>query len=87
MKKQTVTGSLRKIINELGLIEKIRFSDTRKNNRVGVKFVGIFLTKDQQEIVKTKMQELGFEYHAFRVNNVIHPWRYDGTRCTFKKLI
>jgi hypothetical protein len=76
MRKGTVTGEIKSILNELNVEYNGCYSDTYRfvegglysNRRVGVKFIGVFLTPEQTNIVKTKMEEKGFKYDFIREN-------------------
>ena len=60
-KRKTVTRSLKKTLNKLGIKYGGCFSDTRKNRQaVGVKFVGLDL--DEETIIKIvrKMEKKGY---------------------------
>jgi hypothetical protein len=92
MRKGTVTGEIKSILNELNVKYNGCYSDTYRfvegglysNRRVGVKFIGVFLTPEQINIIKTKMGEKGFIYDFIRENRGKSYYNTNGTRFCFK---
>jgi hypothetical protein len=92
MRKNTVTGELKSIFNELGIKYGGCYSDTYtlKNGsdvnlkRVGVKFISVFPTPKQINIIKDKMSKKGFIYDFIRENNNPSLYNTNGTRFCFK---
>jgi hypothetical protein len=85
MRKGTVTGEVKRILTELGVEYGFAYSDNYSDNRVGAKLTRCYLTEDQKEVVKTKMEQKGFTYHFIRENNKSMYNDYDGTRFCFSK--
>jgi hypothetical protein len=93
MKKQTVTGELRKIISGLGKNIGTVYSDPRAYDSVGVKFQNLFFTKSEKQFIESEMFKLGFICRYIKGEDSkkekrIYPyWTCSiGTRfCFFKK--
>ncbi len=92
MRKGTITGEIKSILNELNVKYTGCYSDTyiftegglHSDRRVGVKFIGVFLTPEQTNIVKTKMEEKGFKYDFIRENKSKSLYNTNGTRFCFR---
>lgn len=84
MKKGTVTGEIKRILNDLGVKFSSTFSDSYGENRVGVKFCKVYLDEKQKQIVKEKMEEKGFTFHFIK-ENVNGYFCFNGTRFCFTK--
>jgi len=84
MIKGTVTGELKSIFGELGIKYGGCFSDLYGPNRVGVKFMNVFPTPEQTQIIKTKMEAKGFIYDFIKENKFSNWGRSHGTRFCFK---
>lgn len=86
MRKGTVTGEVKMIVKELGLKWLHAYSDNYAKNRVGVKLVDCYLTLEQEQIVKTKMEEKGFKCSFIRRNSNGWMGHCNGTRFCFYRL-
>jgi hypothetical protein len=92
MRKGTVTGELKSIFEELNIKYTGCYSDTYnlKNGddvnlkRVGVKFMGVYLTQEQINIIKDKMGKKGFTYDFIKENRGKSLYGTNGTRFCFK---
>ena len=92
MRKGKITGEIKSILNELNVEYNGCYSDTYifteggsyNDRRVGVKFIGVFLTPEQTNIVKTKMEEKGFKYDFIRENKGKSYYNTNGTRFCFR---
>ena len=92
MRKGTVTGELKSIFEELNIKYTGCYSDTYnlKNGddvnlkRVGVKFMGVYLTQEQINIIKDKMGKKGFTYDFIKENKFSNWGHSHGTRFCFK---
>ena len=92
MRKGTVTGELKSIFEELNIKYTGCYSDTYnlKNGddvnlkRVGVKFMGVYLTQEQINIIKDKMGKKGFTYDFINENRGKSLYGTNGTRFCFK---
>lgn len=92
MKKGTVTGEIKSILNELKVEYRNCYSDSYFNKqgslynrkRVGVKFVGVFLTPEQTELVKNEMESKGFIFDFIKENRSKSLYNSNGTRFCFK---
>lgn len=92
MRKNTVTGELKSIFNELGIKYGGCYSDTYtlKNGsdvnlkRVGVKFINVYPTQEQINIIKDKMSEKRFIYNFIRENSSTSLYNTNGTRFCFE---
>lgn len=92
MRKNTVTGELKSIFEELNIKYGGCYSDTynlkegddSNLKRVGVKFIGVFPTQEQINIIKNKMSEKGFTYDFIRENRGKSLYNTNGTRFCFK---
>jgi hypothetical protein len=92
MRKGTVTGEIKSILKELNVEYNGCYSDTYRfveggrwnNRRVGVKFIGVFLTPEQTELVKIKMENKGFKFDFIRENKGKSYYNTNGTRFCFK---
>jgi len=64
MKRQTITGTLRTIIHDLGYKEaQPNYSDVYSYNRISVKFYNLLLNDKEKEILKERMEKEGFKYN------------------------
>jgi len=92
MRKGTVTGELKSIFEELNIKYTGCYSDTYnlKNGedvnlkRVGVKFMGVYPTQEQINIIKDKMSKKGFTYDFIKENRSKSLYNTNGTRFCFK---
>ena len=84
MEKGTVTGEVKRILKDLGVHYGTVFSDKYGEDRVGAKFCQVYLTDEQRQVVKEKMEEKGFTFHFIRENVNSYSWR-NGTRFCFTK--
>jgi hypothetical protein len=92
MRKNTVTGELKSIFEELNIKYTGCYSDTYNLKegddinwkRVGVKFMGVYLTQEQINIIKDKMSEKGFMYDFIKENKGKSLYGTNGTRFCFK---
>ena len=85
MKKGTVTGEVKSILNELGIKYHLVFSDKYGENRVGVKVCEVYLTENQKQVVRTKMEQKGFIYQFIKENRQSGWNLFRGTRFCFIK--
>jgi hypothetical protein len=84
MKKGTVTGEVKRILKDLGVHYGFVFSDRYGENRVGAKFCQVYLTDEQKQVVKEKMEQQGFTFHFIKEN--VNSWTFwNGTRFCFTK--
>ena len=84
MKQGTVTGELKSILKDLGVNYGSVFSDKYKENKVGAKFCEVYLTNEQKQIVKEKMEEKGFTFHFIK-EHIDSYTCWGGTRFCFSK--
>jgi hypothetical protein len=92
MRKGTVTGEIKSILNKLNIKYTGCYSDTYNLKegddinlkRVGVKFIGVYLTQEQINIIKDKMSEKGFMYDFIKENRGKSLYGTNGTRFCFK---
>jgi hypothetical protein len=84
MKKGTVTGEVKRILKDLGIHYGITFSDKYGETKVGAKFCQVYLTDEQKQIVKERMEEQGFTFHFIRENQNSYSF-WNGTRFCFTK--
>jgi hypothetical protein len=87
MKKVTVTGEIRSILQGLKIKYTDVFSDKYGVNRVGVKFCKVVLTENEKQIVREEMEGRGFTFHFIRENNgeIGRLNYFKGTRFCFTK--
>jgi hypothetical protein len=69
MQKGTVTGEVKGILKDLGIKYRFAFSDRYGENKVGAKLVGAYLTDEQKQIVRERMEAQNFTFHFIRENN------------------
>jgi hypothetical protein len=86
MRKGTVTGEIKSILQGLKIKYTNVFSDKYGVNRVGVKFCKVVLTEGEKQTIRDEMEGRGFTYHFIRENNggCWHNY-YKGTRFCFTK--
>jgi hypothetical protein len=89
MRKGTITGEIKSILNELnvkynGCYSDSYFNKLSNNKRVGVKFIGVFLTPEQTELVKIKMENKGFIFDFIKENRNRSLYNTNGTRFCFQ---
>lgn len=84
MRKGTVTGEIKRILKDLGVAYGSTYSDPYGDGRVGAKFCGVYLTEEQKQVVKDKMEQQGFVLHFIKENT--NGYRFsNGTRFCFSK--
>ena len=86
MRKGTVTGEIKSILQGLKIKHTNVFSDKYGVNRVGVKFCAVILTEGEKQLVRDEMEGRGFTYHFIRENKGVGRHNYfQGTRFCFTK--
>jgi len=83
MRKNSITAEIRNILNDLKVEPKYTtvFSDTYGEDKVGVKFVDVFLDPKQKSLVKRRMKKKGFIHHYISDNRISDNFK--GTRFVF----
>jgi len=85
--KVTMTSDLRTILKNIGKTNSgAVFSDIRSNDKLGIKFCGVYLNKTETEYVEDRMNGLGYKSFSIKVNEDPRSYKwYWGTRFTFYK--
>ena len=86
MKRVTITSELKSIFKELNIPFGNNYSDPRSDNKVGVKFRGVFLDYDIEKEVITRMEGKGYRFSKLTKRKYVNtPWLIwsQGTRFTF----
>ena len=86
MKKVTITSELKSIFKELNIPFGNSYSDSRSDNKVGVKFRGVFLDSDVEKEVIARMESKGYKFSKLTKRTYGYEPRLiwsQGTRFTF----